>query len=191
MRCTVKRQTSIFGLWVLTLYGACHTDTQPRKDLTLSPLGIDGVLLCAWLRDVDSVFQVVRDSSSEADGVTWPIKIAELDDSGVVEVQSSWTDPGRVWGISTTSRLVRTQLGMRVGMTLRELRESSESLVVELPEGALVVVSLPDSMAFSFDSAAQRRFYERYDFRSTPLITLIPDSARIVRMGTGRSCDAP
>jgi hypothetical protein len=88
MRCAVKRQSSIFGLWVLTLYSACRTDTQPRKDLTLSPLGIDGVLLCAWLRDIDSVFQVVRDSSSNADGVTWPIKVAELEDSGVVEFQS-------------------------------------------------------------------------------------------------------
>ncbi len=158
--------------------------------LQLSPAGVGSVATCSDLKNVNKAFSDADDTlfGSAGSDQAWPGKTVLLPDSGRLVFETSWPDSTRIATVRTTSALVTTPRGYSVGMHLRQLHQAGESLHVELPEGAVVVVITSEGIAATVDSSSQRAFYRVYDYRSQPSIRMLSPDARITSLSAGRDC---
>jgi len=153
----------------------------------LSREGLGPIQFCTPLDSVASVFPSVQDTTfrSEGDRGRWPAKVVHLPDSETIVFESAWNDTLRLSTIRATSRSVKTKKGYGPGTTFGTLIAAGESLLVEVPEGVLVLTLEPDQVALRVDKEAEDAFYQH---DGSPQVAMINPAARIIAIAAGHGC---
>lgn len=175
---------------LLALLGAaCRVQSAERTppDLIITGDGLATVRVCARLDTIAAVFDSVRDTLIESEGLSWPAKVVTIGDGDAV-FSSSWSDTVRVWTIIVSSPSVRTRRGYSVGMTVGSIMRAGEVLTAHVGEGMLSLQLAGEHIGAQVDDAAETAFLTRFDPATEPRVQDVPSDARIRALFTLGGC---
>ena len=129
----------------------------------------------------------MTDTLFDGEGATWIGKKVELLDGSAV-FEASWSDSLRIWRITTTSPAVVTRSGVRVGLSLGELRRMSETIELRNPEGRLFLLLSASGVGAMIDSASERAYLQQHRPGTTLDPAALPKEARLASLIVTGSC---